>query len=240
MTDFMAFFVHVFKPYRVVSAKLASAIQDSGVSDIIDLCSGAGLSTVMALQDLLSKGSREYRLTLTDKYPNVAAFRTLSKKHGGTVNSVESPVDATNVPEDLKGFRTLFGSFHHFDVEKSRDILTDAVHKNQGIGIFEYTERNFVTWTLPLLLTPAFMILSTPFIRPLTLRRVLWTIIIPIVPFIAAWDGFVSCLRTYTPKELERIVESLGASHYRWEIGRIRSFGACYITFLIGCPEQPA
>lgn len=240
MTDFMAFFVQVFNPYRVVSAKLASAIQNSGVSNIVDLCSGAGLSTVTALENLLSKDSCEYKLTLTDKYPNVAAFRTLSMKHDGIVNYVESPVDASKVPEDLKGVRTIFGSFHHFDFEKSRDILDDAVQKNQGICIFEYTERNFIIWTLPLLFIPIFMILSAPFIRPFTFRRILWMIIIPIVPFITVWDGFVSCLRTYTPKELERIVGSLRASHYRWETGRVRSFGGCFITFLIGYPEQPA
>ena len=212
------------------------AIEKSGSMNIVDLCSGAGIPVITVLNELAEQKDNKLHVTLTDKYPNIAEFRHLGEKHKDKVNCIEDPVEADRVSDNLKGFRTLFGSFHHFNKETARKILLDAVLKNEGIGIFEYTERNFLAWGLALLLTPAFIMLSTPFIRPFSFRRFLWMLIIPVVPFVAAWDGFVSCLRTYSTIELRNLAASLGTSGYRWETGRIRSFGGCYITFLIGYP----
>ncbi|UCC32111.1 MAG: hypothetical protein JSU86_07480, partial [Phycisphaerales bacterium] len=78
----------------------------------------------------------------------------------------EAPVDAADVPEELEGFRTLSTSFHHSDVDAAREIVRDAIRKNQGIGVFEYTERNFWVRVPVLLVGPAFAWLVTPFIRP--------------------------------------------------------------------------
>jgi ubiquinone/menaquinone biosynthesis C-methylase UbiE len=234
----MAFFVSTFKPYRVVSKKLAEAIKQSGALSIIDLCTGAGKPTLTALRELFHADDNQFRVILTDKHPNIHALRRLSEKYDSHFEYLEEPVDATNIPDNLKGFRTFFESFHHFDKETARKILADAALKKEGIGIFEYTDRNFLIWGIALLLTPAFMILSTFFIRPVTIQRLLWMVIFPILPFIATWDGFVSCLRTYSPKELNRMTDSLDCSDFHWETGRVRSFGVCYITFLIGYPKR--
>ncbi len=45
------------------------------------------------------------------------------------------------VPRELKGFRTMFTSFHHFPPEEARAILQNAVDAGEGIGIFEITRR---------------------------------------------------------------------------------------------------
>ncbi len=52
----------------------------------------------------------------------------------------EDLVDATKLPEEHDGFRTLFASFHHFDAGAARGILRDSVRKQQGIGVSEFTE----------------------------------------------------------------------------------------------------
>jgi hypothetical protein len=238
MTDFMAFFVSVSKPYQVITQRLLEAIMKSDSVNIVDLCSGAAIPVITVLNELPEQEDNKVHITLTDKYPNIAAFHQLVEKYKGKVSCIEDPVDAANVSDKLKGFRTLFGSFHHFDKETARKILLGAVSKNEGIGIFEYTERTFFVWGLALLFTPIFVMLSTPFIRPLSFRRYLWMVIIPVIPFVSAWDGFVSCLRTYSPIELKNLTDSLGTSNYRWDTGRIRSFGGCYITFLIGYPVK--
>jgi hypothetical protein len=72
--------------------------------------------------------------------------------------------------------------------------------------------------------------------RPLTWRRLLWTYLLPVVPLVAAWDGFVSCLRTYSVAELEALVASLPPNDLDWGIGRLPSFGASRITYVIGTP----
>jgi hypothetical protein len=162
----------------------------------VDLCSGAGKSAITVAGELASRHRVAVGVTLTDKYPNVAAFRRAALESPGTVTAVEGPVEATDVPSDLGGFWTMFTSFHHFKNPEARRILANAVRQCRGIGVFEYTERNLLVWGPTILAMPLFIWLATPFIRPLSWRRVLWTNLLPVIPFLAAWDGLVSCLRT--------------------------------------------
>jgi hypothetical protein len=217
----------------------ATGTVGSGAKRIIDLCSGAGGPSLAIAREFKKAAQTAPPIVLTDKYPNVTAFRYTQASSGGTISFVEEPVDATSVPAELHGFRTLYTSFHHFDPPAARSILRDAVVKREGIGIFEYTERNFWIWGLPLLLTPLFTLLSMPFVRPFKWERLLWTYIIPIVPFLGMWDGLVSCLRTYSPSEMLALAkEADPADGYRWESGRVHAFGACHVTYLIGCPRS--
>ena len=56
----------------------------------------------------------------------------------------------------------------------------------------------------------------------------------PVLPILIAWDGVVSCLRTYTPDELRRL--SAGLDGFTWETGELRTRGAI-VTYLIGEPR---
>jgi len=237
LTDFLSFHAATFRPYRRVAPLLAEALEEAGTSEIIDLCTGAGSPILSLGPDLDRLGVGEASITLTDKYPNVNALRCAVGEGGDSIRLVESPVDAMNVPSELTGFRTLFTSFHHFRPGDARSVLADAVRKDEGIGVFEYTERNWLVWALPTLLIPLFVWLCTPFIRPFRWRRLLWTYLVPIVPFVAMWDGFVSNLRTYSVGELGRLVKGLDNPHYRWQIGRVRSIGLSRVTYAIGSPR---
>jgi hypothetical protein len=136
------------------------------------------------------------------------------------------------VPSELKGFRTMFTSFHHFSPEEARAILQNAVDAGEGIGIFEITRR--APLTLGLMFAWALMpFVYTPWIRPFRWSRLLWTYLVPIIPLVFLFDGVVSCLRTYRPQELREIVDKLTAGEYQWEIGE-HSSGRVPITYLIG------
>jgi len=236
LTDFLSFHASVFKPYACVAPLLAEALKGGGATRIIDLCSGAGRPLLSLVPSLRRLGLHDLRVTLTDKYPNMEARKSIGQT--GVVTYLEISIDAIDVPSDLKGFRTLFTSFHHFRPEVARTVLADAVSKNEGIGIFEYTERNWLIWTLPTLLIPLFVWLCTPFFRPFRWRRLLWTYLIPVVPIVAMWDGFVSNLRTYSVEELRDLVRQTGGQGYEWKIGRVRSLGLSRVTYAIGRPRS--
>jgi hypothetical protein len=236
LTDFLSFHASVFKPYACVAPLLAGTLKGAGATRIVDLCSGAGRPLLSLIPALSRLGFSDLHVTLTDKYPNLEARKSIGET--GVVTYLKTPIDATNVPSDLKGFRTLFTSFHHFRPAAASTVLADAVSKNEGIGIFEYTERNWLIWTLPTLLIPLFVWLCTPFIRPVRWRRLVWTYLIPVVPIIAMWDGFVSNLRTYSVAELRDLVRQSGGHGYEWKIGRTRSIGLSRVTYAIGWPRS--
>jgi hypothetical protein len=143
------------------------------------------------------------------------------------------------VPDDLAGLRTLFNAFHHFPPEQARSILQDAVDNGRGIAVFESVERS-----VPFIVVAAFLImpmiwLSTPFIRPVSLGRLVLTYLIPVLPPAIWFDGLVSALRIYDPAELQALVEGVrGAERFEWRIGRHSlSKAQAGVTYLIGVPK---
>jgi hypothetical protein len=185
----------------------------------------------------LGIGFARITTTQSDKFPNLKAFEKLQKSFPKNIDFSTEAIDAAQVPSKLKGFRTLFSSFHHFRPEDAREILSDAVSNNEGIAIFEFTQRKFSA-ILAMLLTPLFVLLVTPFIRPFRFSRILWTYLLPLVPLLVVFDGVVSCLRTYMPNELKEMTKNF-SENYQWEIGELPVKASIVpVTYLIGYPKK--
>jgi len=145
--------------------------------------------------------------------------------------------DARNIPNHLKGLRTLFLTFHHFKPEDAKSILQNAVNSKSPIAIFEGQERSFAG-LLALCLLPVSVLYSTLFIKPFKWKRLLFTYIIPLVPLFAWWDGIVSSPRTYSVEEMKAMISELeNKDDFEWEVGRIRS-GPGFILYLLGVEKK--
>ena len=205
ITDAITFIARFFNNYGPVIPILKTALERSRKQEIVDLCSGSGGQIADIQRRLLRDFETDVPITLTDKYPNPASLKYLRRRSSGVLEWHPSPVEATRVPRTLTGFRTLFTSFHHFPPEQAEQILKSAVEIGQGIGIFDYTDRNLLRWIFPTIFTPPTLLLIAPFIRPFSLSRLLFTYLIPIIPLLAAWDCLISGLRTYLPDELKTL-----------------------------------
>jgi hypothetical protein len=82
------------------------------------------------------------RICLSDKYPNLEAFEKAKAASAGRIGFYPQAVDATSVPREIKGIRTMFSTFHHFLPQQARAILQDAVDAREGIGLFEAARRS--------------------------------------------------------------------------------------------------
>jgi hypothetical protein len=175
---------------------------------------------------------------LTDKYPNRRALVHERVASLNTINFREDAVDATQVPGDLNGFRTIFTAFHHFQPKEARAILQNAVDNQQGVAVFEAPGRHSLTLLL-LFSFPILTLAVVPFIRPFRWSRLTWTYLVPVIPIVLFFDGLVSCLRTYSPGELLELTSGFSASDYRWEVGEEGSGRLSVpITYLIGIPPS--
>jgi hypothetical protein len=233
-TDALQFGFNFLNAYAPVVPLLRSALEATGSQSIVDLCSGGG-GPWFDLSRKLQGDPTLLQIWLTDKYPNLSAVENVTAASENHMRFYPSAVDATKVPDELQGFRTMFTSFHHFSPEEAGAVLQNAVDAGEGIGIFEITRRT--PSTIALMLAWALMLfLCTPWIRPFRWSRLLWTYLVPIIPVVWVFDGIVSCLRTYRPRELREIVDGLGPNQYQWEVGEL-STGKVPITYLIGCPR---
>jgi hypothetical protein len=217
ITDILAHQINSWGIYDAIVPLLREALEATGTPDILDLCSGSGGPVVRVRQRLAEEGCK-VKVTLSDKYPNLQAFHVARTAGEDGIDYIAESIDATDVPSTQAGFRTLFTALHHFQPEAARRILADAVAKGVGIGVFELSQRSVAEVAMNAF-SPTSVLLMTPFIKPLRWHRLLLTYAVPLIPALYFWEGLVSTLRCYTISELEDMVRSVGADHYRWLIG---------------------
>lgn len=236
-TDYIHFLETKFEVHKAIVPLLGDALRRTGTTEVLDLCSGGSGPVAHVAKDLAEQGL-DVQFTLSDRFPNLAAFERVVAQSQGRIRFRRESVNALEVPPDLPGFRTIFNAFHHFRPDTARAILADAVAAGRPIAIFEIPERAVHT-ILPMFLTPLIVWLVTPWIRPFSWLRLLFTYLIPIVPIYCLWDGVVSQLRAYRDRDLRDMAEGLGDGDYEWRAGWApvpRMHGK--VTWLIGLPRQ--
>lgn len=236
-TDFLSFVGSVLEaPYSAFVPRLAEAMRKTGDTRLLDLCSG-GSGPLRVVVRLLHRFGIPARATMTDLYPNIQRFEAVAAMSAGAIDFSVLPVDATDVPEQLTGFRTLCNAFHHFPPELARRILADAVRKRQGIAILEFVERTPVSVAnIPLAMAQSFVV--TPFLKPFRWSKLFFSWVVPLIPLTVLWDGTVSCFRVYSVEELQALVAELpDDANFEWDIRR-DAYGPFGSTTLIGIPKE--
>ena len=198
-----------------VAAPLVLEAMDSiGTNRIIDLCSGGGGPVISLVQMLARNYHRDVVATLTDKFPNAPAFARAEAEAPSLIEGRLTVTDATAVPPELVGVRTIFNAFHHLPPPVAKAVLADAARARQPIvyGLM-------------------------PFVRSASPLALALTYLLPVVPLATLWDGAASCLRAYSVPELEAMVADLGTDDYTFRIERVRvPRRPIYVTSVIGMP----
>lgn len=224
--------------YRPIAARLREAIERSGAESIVDLCSGGG-GPWLGLYDDIAQG-RPLSVLLTDLYPNerlLSSTRRNGQEVRAGISACPEPVDARCVPDNLRGFRTIFSSFHHFDPEAARAMLTDAFRRREGIGVFEAARR--VPSTMLSVAGVGLLSLRVAITqRPIRPARLVFTFLLPVIPVTLWIDGLLSCLRSYSLEDMRELTTGLTAPDYTWELGEEHG-GMVPIRYLIGTPVRP-
>jgi hypothetical protein len=235
MTDYLQIIATTMNFYESVIPIIQKGVEKSGTNLIIDMASGGGGGWLAIAQKII-ESIPNVQVKLTDFYPNLEAFKKTQQEFPHLFDYVETPVDATDVPENLVGLRTQFLSFHHFKPEAAKKILQNAVNARQPIAVFEAVERN-AEGIVKALGVPLTTYALTPFIKPFSLKRLFYTYVFPVVPFFTGFDGFVSVFRMYSQEEMKALVDSLhNTEKFEWEIGLKRN-GIMSVQYLLGYPK---
>lgn len=227
-------------PVNVAMAtRLASLLARTQTTQIVDLCAGGGGPVAEIGRILVEELSVPVKILLTDLFPNVAAFKALEAQSGSRVSARYESTNATDVPGELRGLRTMFTALHHFRPSSVKLVLADAVRKGAPIAVFEPMERTLRMLALVGLMSFLRGFTHTHRVGRLTIGRFLLTYVIPLSPVMFAWDGAVSTLRMYTADELLELARSVSVDGYQWEAGRFDvagPFGLMPTTYLFGLP----
>lgn len=237
LTDYLGFMSDAGRVYAPAAPLIADALHQTTGNEIVDLGAGGG-GPWRSLLPALAEQHVAPSVRLTDRFPNRDAFARIARDTNGVVAGDARPIDATDVPADLGGMRTIFSALHHLRPAEVQRVLGAAAASGVPIGAFEATRRDARTIAL-MLLTPIFVLLVTPRLRPFRFARLFWTYLVPAIPLAVLFDGIVSCLRTYTTSELRALTAELGEGSYEWHVGE-GGTGPVPMTYVIGVPTKPA
>src|SRR5436190_14953610 len=91
-TDYLQFIQTQFRLDRAMAPLIRRALQESGATRIVDLCSGGSGPLLLLVKDLAAAGV-PVRATLTDLFPNAPAFEKIAGASGGLIDFEPEPVD---------------------------------------------------------------------------------------------------------------------------------------------------
>lgn len=231
-TDFLRTLNTLARSCTPLVAPVTALLRETGHRRIIDLCSGGG-GLVLPLRAAVATALGEpIDLVLTDLFPNPSVLGHLPDRTG--ITYLPTPVDACSVPPALTGLRTISLGLHHLRPLDVARVFEDAARSRQPIVAFEGTARS-LPLAASMTLLPIAATALAPLSRPRSLRRLLWHTAIPVVPLALGWDAICSCLRSYEPDELRKIVEPFQSAEYGLVVRRERWLGVP-ITSVIGTP----
>lgn len=238
MTRLLVVVHRILGTSNIIAPLIDKALRESNASTIIDLCSGSGGAMLDIKQVLNQKyGLNEVPVILTDLYPDEDIAKVINKKEKN-ISYRTSSVDAIRFENQIKGLRTMVGSFHHMKPNNAKKILESAQHAAQPISIFEIRYNYlppYLWWiSFPFIFVIPFFL--TPMVKPITWKQLIFTYVIPIIPVCFAWDGAVSSARIYTLKDLDELVNGIESTDYRWEKGTAQ--GTTKLIYLLGIPNE--
>jgi hypothetical protein len=236
MTDYLRFFLTATNFYEPVTVVIKEALDHSGENTLLDLCSGAGGAISKVYENLVKARGNPDEIILSDKFPNTKAYAYLKEKSKGRINFIAYPIDATAVPKTTKGLRVMFSAFHHFNRDQAKRVLENAVHSGRSIAIFDGGDKNLLTILGIIIFHPIAFLLLTPFFTPFRFSRLVFTYLIPLIPFCTVWDGVVSIARLYRPQDLLAMATEISAPNYLWKAGKLKNKLGMNVAYLVGYP----
>lgn len=237
MLDYLRYIFDKINIYKPITSLLKEVVDHSGRSKIIDLCSGSGGDIVQVHKNLEKLLNKEIKVVLSDKYPNLEMYEQLKIQSGGKIDYFKIALEASDLKIDNE-IRTIFSSFHHFKPSYALKVLKNAVDHQAPIAVFDGGVKNVFFLILMLFLHPILIFLTTPFIRPFSFKRLLFTYIIPLIPLCTMWDGTVSLLRLYEKDDFVKLIASVDNGQYYWKNGKVVNHLGLSIAYLIGYPNS--
>lgn len=213
---------------------LASYIGAHRPAEVLDLCSGSGEFSLDSWRRALSAQDGPpppSQLVLSDLYPTPQRWKALDPDG----RHIDSPVDIQELGGGVPRAWMMLNTLHHFRPEELRAFLRRAAESADSVVLVDRDARTFREMLFTVFVVPIAAALVTAFlIRPFRIHNVLWSLIFPVIPFVAMLDGIVSNLRSYTVEELRGLVAG-APDAFTWRVGAIPGEkGAPSMVYLLG------
>lgn len=190
-----------YRPYINLPPLLADVARRTNATTILDIASGGG-EQIGTLHDF-SKKTKLPAFILSDLYPHVKTWQKLQENYGKqAICFYDKPLNFNDIPSDSPRLWSIFTAFHHLSPPLAKQLVDQAITNSDGLIIAEFFRRRLPDILSVFLAIPCNFLFAPFFAKEFTLKKMLFTTIIPIVPLMACFDGIVSVLRTYKKDEI--------------------------------------
>ncbi len=205
---------------RGVVAPLCELLDQTGVSEVLDLASGAGGPAQVLVEEMQAARRTSPRFLLTDLQPHVEEWQLLKDLYPEAINFVPEPVDATRLPEDLARGRVqlVINALHHFPPNLAREVLLGACQHAPGVFIAEGLIRHPRSLMAIAISGIPALYASALLSRRNQLAKAALTWLTPAMLAASFWDGAVSTMRMYDEAGLRDLVRDCPPG-WRWDYG---------------------
>lgn len=193
-TEFIGFVVTAFPVYKPFISYLKS--KPAAYPQMFDLCSGSGQPAVSIFKESGTFG----KLTLSDKFPPA---KFIAEE---TIEYLPVSMDASRLQFKPGICYTMFNAFHHFSDSEKHDLLKRCRKAGAVIFIVEILRPNATCFLKVLFATVLGVPLLTPFIRPFSFNRIIFTYLIPLSWLSIIYDGIISVIKSRSPLQYQKIL----------------------------------
>ncbi len=196
--DYIGWLVAVFQVYAKPAEILAQKLAELNKSHLVDLASGNGAPAIFVAEKIKKPN---LRYLLTDRYPSFGNFENPQ------IQVQNSPFDVLNESANPDCFYTMFNAFHHFEPHQQLELMRN--YGKSGFMAFEILRPTVLDFVKILITTTVLQLIFTPFVKPFSLLRLLFTYIIPINLITISYDGLVSVMKSLNKKHFQELVNKL-------------------------------
>ena len=200
--DCLASIHRTIKPYESFLQDLLHYSAKYHIRKFYDLGTGGGESIEFFLDHLKNEQPENtLKIIGTDLFPDQNSLRRAKEKYPH-FDYIPESVNALDLSLDKNSSCLMFSAFHHFKPEDAARLIRSCLINDSDLIIFEFTSRKkFLHYATMMITMPLLMLVPFHTKNPGWLKSI-FTLLIPIIPIMVNFDGFISNLRTYTETEL--------------------------------------
>ncbi|MEM1250274.1 MAG: hypothetical protein AAGK22_28155 [Acidobacteriota bacterium] len=137
-----------------------------------------------------------------------------------------------------EGVFAVINGFHRLTPTEAELLLRRVTDTRQVVVVLEGNNDHWWQAVGMLFFAPVTAFLTAPFVRPFRFERLLFTYLIPILPFLIAFDGAMALFMLYAPSDLDEVIERVGAEGYEWRTGKEPNGRGGKIIYGLGYPVE--
>ena len=203
--------IAIYKPLKKIVLTIPN------INKWVDLCTGASLPAIA----LHKSSTFNLPLVFTDKFPIY--------KHVNYEDVLETNFETNTL-------YTMFNSWHHFTIKEQTLIVNKLTRTNTPFILAEILQPNILSLIKVIVAATLGQLVFTPFIKPFSFNRLVFTYIIPINIITVLFDGIVSVFKSVHIKNVQKFARENSTPNYNINCLILRSSFFNNIYVLKGTP----